>query len=273
MELEKLRAKYHKDGIIYSITALNESEIVEAQRQYLKMCAPGKMILEGRQRLFGHLVHPWITTLVSHHTILEKVSALIGPNILVWVSEFNAKAPKTPHYFSWHQDLYYWGHKSDEDFIDMPMVTVWLSLFNATPLNGCMRVIPGSHTHLIDHKENPNDHNMLTRSQELEVKVDEQKAVDVTLSAGEFSIHHPLIHHSSGPNISSECRVGLVIRYLSPKIAPPIRPAYAWLVSGEDVNVSWDHVAPINFPSGSAGQELFNKSIKAIESCTKTRFK
>ena len=272
MDRVNFRSNYQRGGILFPMVALNDNEIIEVQQQYWTLCGPGKT-LEGRQRLFGHLIHPWVTRLVSHPIILEKVSALIGSDILVWVSEFNAKAPKSPKYFSWHQDLYYWGHKFDEDYINMPMVTVWLSLFTANLSNGCMRVIPGSHTHLMKHIENPNDHNMLTRSQELQVNVDEQKAVAVELCAGEFSIHHPLIYHASSANLSNEWRVGLVTRYLSPKIAPPLRPAYAWLVSGEDINSTWDHVAPINYLAGNDGQILCAKSIRSVEACTRSVFK
>ncbi len=270
---ESLKFKFQNEGILFPIPALNENEIVEAQQQYLKLCSPGKVVIEGESRVFGHLVHPWIAKLVSHPAILETVNILIGPNILVWVSEFNTKAPGTPNYFSWHQDLYYWGHKYEKDIRTIPMVTVWLSIFTADALSGCMRVIPGSHTHLREHRENTNANNMLTRGQEIVVEVNEEKAIHVELQAGEFSIHHPLIHHASGPNMSSHCRVGLVIRYLAPEIAPPIRPAYAWLVSGEDSEMKWDHVAPMSFLTGNASHELRRKSMNSVQACTGARFK
>jgi hypothetical protein len=144
MSTEYLKNKYHQEGILFPLPALNKVEIAEAQQHYLNLCLPGNIVLDGNKRLFGHLLYPWVTKLVSHPAILEKVSAIIGNNILVWVSEFNAKAPKTPNYFSWHQDLYYWGHKYTGDLAKIPMVTVWLFLFDANPLNGCMRVMIGS---------------------------------------------------------------------------------------------------------------------------------
>ena len=272
MHENDLRNKYYQEGILFPLPALNKTEIEEAQAQYINLCTPGNIILQGNKRLFGHLLYPWVTKLVSHPAILEKVSALIGENILVWVSEFNAKAPKSSNFFSWHQDLYYWGHQYKGDLATIPMVTVWLSLFDTHQLNGCMRVILGSHTQLVKHTENFKEHNLLTRSQEVEVDVNENNATPIILSAGEFSIHHPLIYHASGPNLSNDGRVGLVIRYLSPKIAPPVRPAYAWLVSGEDHHAQWDHLAPINF-SIDHGSELCYKSMLAVQACTGAHFK
>jgi non-heme Fe2+,alpha-ketoglutarate-dependent halogenase len=273
MNSHPLKALYKKDGIVFPLAALSNVEIEEAQQQYLSLCSPGKLVLENEQRVFGHLVYPWVAKLVSHSRILEKVSLLIGPNILVWVSEFNAKAPNSPHYFSWHQDLFYWRHQYQDDLRNIPMVTVWLSLFDTHIENGCMRVIAGSHTHLLAHNEIPSHYNMLTRCQEIQKPVEIENSIAVELKAGEFSIHHPLLHHASGPNLSSQHRVGLVIRYLSPKVAPPNRPAYAWLVSGEDSSAFWDHVAPINFPSEHEAQDLRYKSMHSVQSSTGSSFK
>ncbi len=273
MNSHDLKYKYEQDGVIFPLPALSTEEVAEAQQNYLQLCAPGKLVLELEQRIFGHLIHPWISKLVSHSAILEKVSFLIGPNILVWVSEFNAKAPNTPHYFSWHQDLFYWKHQYQHDFSKIPIVTVWLSLFDTHLGNGCMRVIPGSHTHLLAHSEHSEKFNMLTRCQNLEHNIDEKSSLPIELKAGEFSIHHPLLHHASGPNLSSQHRVGLVIRYLSPQVVPPIRPAYAWLVSGEDTSSCWDHVAPINFKTENAAENLRYRSMNSVQSCTGSAFK
>jgi non-heme Fe2+,alpha-ketoglutarate-dependent halogenase len=273
MNQEAMKLYYQQQGVIFPLPALNSEEILEAQHHYLSLCSPGTFILEGEQRVFGHLIYPWVSKLVSHPTILEKVSAIIGPNIMVWVSEFNGKAPNSPNFFSWHQDFFYWRHQYYHDLKNIPLVTVWLSLFDTYVENGCMQVIPGSHLQLLQHFEKPNQHNLLTRSQEIKDKVDVDKAIPVELKAGEFSIHHPLIHHASGPNRSSQHRVGLVIRYLSPEISPPIRPAYAWLVSGEDAATSWDHVAPINYLNEHQAQHLRSKSMHSVQSCTGAHFK
>jgi len=110
MNAKNLRSQYLENGIVFPLTALSESEALLAQRQYMNLCDPGKVVAEGERRVFGHLLHPWIAQLVSHPAILEAVRCLIGPNVLVWVSEFNSKAPRTSSFFSWHQDLYYWKH-------------------------------------------------------------------------------------------------------------------------------------------------------------------
>jgi non-heme Fe2+,alpha-ketoglutarate-dependent halogenase len=269
MNSETLLKQYRRNGIVSPLSALSELEAQQAKQQYLNICDPGKVIARGEKRLFGHLLHPWIGQLVSHPAVLDAVRALIGPNILVWVSEFNCKAPRTSNFFSWHQDLYYWRHQY-KDIRTIPMVTTWLALSNVNMNNGCMQVLPGSHTHLVRHIEKQCEDNLLTRAQEIAVDVDEKKILPVTLSAGEFSIHHPLLYHSSGPNVSDEMRIGLVTRYIAPEVVPPIRPAYTWLVSGEDRCGNWDHVAPLD---SALGPELRQRCIQSIQQVTGARFK
>jgi ectoine hydroxylase-related dioxygenase (phytanoyl-CoA dioxygenase family) len=207
--------------------------------------------------------------LVSHPAVLDAVRHLIGPNILVWVSEFNSKAPNTSNFFSWHQDLYYWK-LCYGDLSKIPMVTTWLALSSADESNGCMQVLPGSHTKLVPHEEKPCPYNLLTRSQEIGLNVDASMTIPINLEAGEFSIHHPLLFHASGPNTSSNARVGLVTRYMAPQVMPPLRPAYTWLVSGEDKQGNWDHVAPIN---ATVGSELKQRCIQSVQQVTGSRFK
>lgn len=264
-----LLSQYHQHGAVFPLQALSELEAHRAYHQYLALCNPDKVVIEGENRVFGHLLHPWIADLVGHPAILKAVRSLIGPNILAWVSEFNSKAPDSPHFFSWHQDLYYWRHQYD-DPSTIPMVTVWLALSHANEENGGMRILPGSHTKLVPHESKPCEHNLLTRAQQVSVNVDERNAVSINLAPGEFSIHHPLLYHASAPNFSSHPRVGLVTRYMAPEVIPPIRPAYAWLVSGEDKYSNWDHVAPLCVATGG---ELRQKSMQSVQRVTGARFK
>jgi hypothetical protein len=50
----------------------------------------------------------------------------------------------------------------------------------------------------------------------VEVAVDESKAVDVVLRAGEMSLHHINIIHGSNPNLSNHDRIGFIARFAAP---------------------------------------------------------
>jgi hypothetical protein len=77
------------------------------------------------------------------------------------------------------------------------------------------------------------------------VQVDERQAVDLVLSAGEFSLHHVGIVHGSSPNESDEPRIGLAVRYISPDVVQQrtVRDL-AVLARGQDRFGHFDLAAP-----------------------------
>ncbi len=123
----------------------------------------------------------------------------------------------------------YWGLEADD------VVSAWIALTPSNPHNGCMRVVPRSHLTLLSHKDSPNPDNMLTRGQEVAAEVDEAQAVDLTLAAGQFSLHHERTIHGSNPNRGTERRIGLSIRYLRPTARQVVESSdTATLVRGGD---------------------------------------
>ena len=65
----------------------------------------------------------------------------------------------------------------------------------------------------------------------------------ITLAPGEFSLHHGLTIHGSGPNASDDRRIGVVVRYLNPEIRQQNADLdYAALVRGEDRYGNFQHI-------------------------------
>ena len=71
--------------------------------------------------------------------ILDLVEAVLGPDLILWGSSLFAKPAGVGKRVQWHQDSNWWPMK--------PMVTatVWIAIDAASPDNGCLRYIPGSH--------------------------------------------------------------------------------------------------------------------------------
>ena len=77
--------------------------------------------------------------------------------------------------------------------------------------------------------------NILTRGQTITQTINEENVIQVELKAGEASLHHVDMFHSSRPNNSMRRRVGLAIRYITPSARQTrIDEDYATLVCGED---------------------------------------
>jgi chlorinating enzyme len=164
--------------------------------------------------LKAHLYLPWMEEVVRHSSILEAVESIIGPDILCWSSRFFIKNPGEKGFVSWHQDVTYWGLDVSENIL-----TAWIAFTPATKANGVMKVIPGSHQKVVEHREGAAS-NMLLRGQEVAVKVDEDNAIFMELDTGEMSLHHGLIFHGSENNHSNDRRIGFAIRYMPPRVKP-----------------------------------------------------
>jgi len=172
-------------------------------------------MLPREQREFmaeTHFFLRWVYDMVTHPRILDAVSAVLGPDVLLWSSQWFPKFPGDRAFVTWHQDAAYWG-------LDPPLVTTaWIALTPATRENGCLRVVPGSHLEQLEQHETYGEDNLLSRGQEIAVGVDESDVVDLELAAGEFSLHHVGIVHGSEPNSSDTARIGLAVRYIAPQV-------------------------------------------------------
>ena len=60
--------------------------------------------LRGSQRFKNHLLFKWLSDFIRTPRILDAVEDLIGPDILVWSTDWWIKEPRSPQFVSWHQD-------------------------------------------------------------------------------------------------------------------------------------------------------------------------
>ena len=99
-----------------------------------------KLIPRERRAVYGltHLSLPWVYEMVSHSRVLDAVEGVLGPNLLVWGSDWFVKFPGDAAFISWHQDGAYWGLQPPK------VATAWIALSPSTTESGCMQVIPGT---------------------------------------------------------------------------------------------------------------------------------
>lgn len=176
------------------------------------------------------VVLPFVDQIMRLPSVLEPVKAILGDDLLVMGANFFIKDPGTLAFVSWHQDLTYWGYD------DASEVTAWVALSPATRHSGCMRFISGSHrSGIVQHGDTFEESNMLSRGQKVSMEIDEASAVDAELRPGEMSLHHGHLFHASHPNRSTDRRIGLALRYVTPSMRQESgQSTFAHLVSGED---------------------------------------
>ena len=67
---------------------------------------------QGLHRFQQHLNCPWMYNLACDYKILDVVEEILGPNILLWGSDFFIKNANSSNFVSWHQDSTYMGFES-----------------------------------------------------------------------------------------------------------------------------------------------------------------
>ena len=254
---------YHRDGYYFPVRVMPEAEVAGFRRRLevheKKTGAP----LQGNWRHKTHLLFTWADELVHHPRILDAVEDVIGPNILCWTTNFFIKEAKSPGFVSWHQDATYWGLEPSD------VMTAWVAFSESNLESGCMKVIPGTHAgEQIPHVDTFHKDNLLSRGQEIAVKVDESKAVDLLMKPGEMSLHHIKLVHGSAANNSSDRRIGFAIRYIPTHVRQTKVRDSAMLVRGVDSYGNFDPEPrprhDIDEAALAAHQDAVGRQVKAL---------
>ncbi len=229
-------AQYHRDGYYFPVRVLSTEEAGGYRRDLEQHEAKTGKPLQGNWRHKSHLLFTWVDRLVHHPKILDAVEDVIGPDIFCWTTNFFIKEASNPGFVSWHQDSTYWGLDPDD------VITAWVALTDATPENGYMQFLPGSHKiEQLPHVDTFHKDNLLSRGQEIAVEVDKSKGVGIPLKAGEMSLHHIKLVHGSEPNRTNDRRIGLAIRYIPTYVRQTKVRDAATLVRGVDKYRNFDY--------------------------------
>ena len=208
---------YRTDGLLKSPFSIDDGLLSKMQESLARLLrdnadiAPETLVcphIPYGNKHDAKAAQAWLD-FARHPGILDLVSQLIGPDIILWGSQVFCKPPVTGKAIPWHQDGQYWPIR--------PIATcsVWMALDDATPENGCMRFIPGSHARGSIYKHRINDSKDVVLNQEVDPsQFDESAGRDDVLRAGQFSLHDVYLIHGSNANSSPRRRAGFVIRYM-----------------------------------------------------------
>lgn len=161
-----------------------------------------------------HFSHPELFHWLFADEILDLVEPIIGPDIALFSSHFICKPKGNGKRVPWHEDSSYWKTMLHP----MEVVTVWLAIDPSRLENGCMKVIPCTHsTGLMGFSDyDPVDPAKNVFSTEIiEAHRDSTRAVPIELEPNQCSLHDGRIIHGSEPNTSALRRCGYTMRFIS----------------------------------------------------------
>lgn len=175
-----------------------------------------------------------VFNMLRHPRLLDAVEQFIGPEIYSNpIQHTRIKAPErlVPQAarngltmrVGWHQDL---GVATTEQD-DVPVLTVWLPITDATVENGCLAVVPGSHRReLATHCPGSGPDGGL----QIPSRLISGKPVPVPVQRGGALFMHRCTMHASLANRSDDLRWSFDLRY-QPTGLPTGRPAVPGFVA------------------------------------------
>jgi len=164
-----------------------------------------------------HFQHPELFEWLFADEILDLVQPILGPDIALFSSHFICKPKGNGQRVPWHEDSHYWVNMIDP----MEVATVWLAIDPSTKVNGCMNIIPRTHT---TGKKGFSDYDDVEPGTAVfadEIKAvqrDPSKAIPIELQPNQCSLHDGRIIHGSAPNTSDIRRCGYTMRYISTRV-------------------------------------------------------
>ena len=147
-----------------------------------------------------HLVHPVFAEFMRSPKLLAVLSALLGPSgVRLHGSKLNLKAPEYGSPVEWHQDWAFYPHTNDD------LLAVGVLLDDATPRNGPLLVLPGSHRGPTFNHHGA-DGIFCGAMEPSRDGLDFTAAVPLIAPAGSCSFHHVRAVHGSAQNRSTLSR-------------------------------------------------------------------
>ena len=158
---------------------------------------------DGVSKIFKlHRDQPLFRAFVQDERLLAVLADLIGPGLDCFLSQFifkNRGAMGQP----WHQDSHYFP------FDRAPQVGIWLAVTEATPENGCLQVVPGSHREPL-HEHVPDPRPGANMGYVEIVDHDMSAGIPVRMQPGDLLVFHSHLMHRSRDNEGAELRAAMV---------------------------------------------------------------
>ena len=237
---DKERGKFFEQGFIGPFKVYEEDEAKEILRQIrIKTSDYSNILHKNTLNYDRHFDVQEMSDHICHPEILGRLNSIMGDDINLWRTEIFQKLPGSKG-TEWHQvqDYSYATGKpqlkptNKEPGIPFDL-TVWTTFTESVPVNGCLKLMPGSHNKLFfdESKEVSVGRNELYSAvgsntsfygyNFSEFKVDpdwvpdESKAAVMDMRPGECVIFSARCMHGSFPNTSERSiRYALACRYV-----------------------------------------------------------
>ncbi len=218
---------FHQNGYLVVEDLLSPAELEDLRQETTHICRGERGTVTGLPEFsssetddeviqktlcvhFPHKISDVMYGTLDQPGIVQVLTHLIGPNVKCMQSMLFIKSAGQPGQ-AWHQD---------EAFIptrDRSLTAAWMALEDATPENGCLWVIPGSHRPGVIYPTREHDDERYDCAVEaFDFPYRDEDGILVPMKAGSVVFFNGYLLHRSLPNYSpGGFRRALVNHYMS----------------------------------------------------------
>ncbi len=152
---------------------------------------------------------PEFANIAKHSAITEAVRQILrGDELYINPNHHNCIMTKLPEFSSvthWHRDTRYWH------FDNKYLVNAWVALGDEKEINGCMKILPGSHRWDVRREALDDAQFLISNHRDNQGRLDTSRLVE--LSAGDVLLFSAHCFHAAGKNITEEPKFSMVFTY------------------------------------------------------------
>ncbi len=167
-----------------------------------------------------------VCELVLHPRVMHFVKQVLGSeDILVRNVDLVVKEPINRSSFHWHPDTY-----QDLGYFKEDITTAWIGMTPSHNANGGLWFVDKSHMRS-NHPDGVNE--------DCNATADEMgNPIEGVYEPGQMSCHHGRLLHASGSNMSDMRRIGMAIRYFTPRVRKDVAATgCGFLASGKNSTI------------------------------------
>ncbi len=200
-------AQYQRDGYVIVPDLISDEEAITWKETLI-----ARLIEEGKINEPSG-VRVWMSdrmdALTADHIQNPKIVAilqqLLGSDVEFLSIKAVFKNGQTTFNSPWHQDWWYWRGNNK--------LSIWIALDDATPENGCLRLVPGSQKKVFTEQHVEDGKGFGNRMAEEELAG--LDIITAPVPRGGAVFFHDLTLHASCPNINGQDRWSVIPTYRS----------------------------------------------------------
>ncbi len=227
---DEMLEQYHRDGYVVArrlldedslqqwlerLQAIVDGEVAPAERMLVmrdvmvvKGAVETRSRLEAVAKVQDYENDPVLWGYVNDDRLLDCVERFVGHDVFTLHTMLINKPPNVDGRHPLHQDLLYFPFRPAEK-----MVATWTALEPVTKENGCLVVVPGSHTgELLEHENMDWDFVNAAYWGAKGVGADAPR-VHLEMDPGDTVFFHPVLIHGSGRNRTQGFRRAISAHY------------------------------------------------------------